>query len=192
MRFLTDFADLAVVLPLALCFGAALGSAGWWRGVGAWSMGVVATLGAMLGLKLLFLACAAGPDAAAFSPSGHTAAGGVLYGGMGALWLRQRFALWPSVGIGGLPAAALIGGTRLALHVHSWPEVFLGAAVGLVGLACMLRLAGAPPEGLRVGRGILVAVPIILLLHGVRLPAEVGIRNFAGWLPAPVCAALRF
>ena len=189
MRFVTDFADLAVALPLALCVAAVLGSAGWWRGVAAWGVAVGAMLAGVLTLKLLFLGCAA-PTGPLFSPSGHTAVGGLLYGGMAAIWLRQRVDLWAAVGLGGVPAAVVIGITRLALHAHSVPEVGLGACVGLAGLAWMLGMAGLPPQGLRIGRVVLVALPIVVMLHGMRLPAEMSLRRFAGWMPASVCAVL--
>lgn len=188
MRFITDFADLAVLLPLALCLGVGFAWQGWRRGALAWAASVLATLAAMLTLKLMFVGCAAALGG--FSPSGHTAAGTVIYGGFIAIWLRRRgvaaaLALLPSAGA----AAALIGTSRIVVGAHSLPEVAVGAVVGAAGVVLLLRLAGMPLAGLRVGRlGVVVAV-VMLLLHGLRLPVEPDIKAMAGWLPARVCAA---
>jgi membrane-associated phospholipid phosphatase len=188
VRFITDFADLAVLLPLAVCLGIGFAWQGWRRGAVAWAGAVVATLAAMLTLKLMFVGCAAALGG--FSPSGHTAAGTVIYGGFVAVWLRRRgasdvVALVPSAGA----AATLIGASRIAVSAHSLPEVAVGAVVGAAGVVLLLRLAGRPPGGLRVGRlGVLVVV-LMLLLHGLRLKVEPDIKAMAGWLPARVCAA---
>ena len=50
MTFLTDFADQAVILPLALAIGIALLMQGWRRGAAAWAAAVFATFAAMLAL----------------------------------------------------------------------------------------------------------------------------------------------
>jgi membrane-associated phospholipid phosphatase len=188
MRFITDFADLAVLLPLALCLGSGFAWQGWRRGVVAWAIAVVATLATMLTLKLMFVGCAAALGG--FSPSGHTSAGTVIYGGFIAIWLRRRgipavIALLPSAGA----AAALIGASRIAVSAHSLPEVAVGAVVGAAGVVLLLRLAGMPPAALRVGRRGAVVVVVMLLLHGLRLQVEPDIKALAGWLPARVCAA---
>jgi len=188
MRFITDFADLAVLLQLAVCLGVGFAWQGWRRGAASWAAAVVATLAGMLTLKLMFVGCA--EALGGFSPSGHTAAGTVIYGGFVAIWLRRRgvpavVALVVSAGA----AAALIGVSRIAVNAHSLPEVAMGAGVGAAGVALLLRLAGMPPGGLRVGRlGVLVVV-VMLLLHGLRLQVEPDIKAMAGWLPARVCAA---
>jgi membrane-associated phospholipid phosphatase len=189
MRFITDFADLAVLLPLTLCFGGGLAWQGWRRGAVAWAIAVTATLAAMLTLKLMFVGCAAALGG--FSPSGHTAAGTVFYGGLAGLWLRRRgvpavVALPLSAG----PAALLIGASRIAVNAHSLAEVGVGAVVGSAGVALLLRLAGMPQGGLRLGRLAVVLVALMLVLHGLRLPVEPDIKAVAGWLPARVCAAL--
>jgi membrane-associated phospholipid phosphatase len=187
---LTDFADLAVVLPLAGCAFVGLGLAGWWRGAAVWAGALVATLGVMLGLKLLFLACVVG-DGRVFSPSGHVAAATILFGGAAALALRRRLGAWRAVVLGGVPVAALIGASRLVLRMHGPAEVAAGAMVGICGLAVMVWRAGLPPDGLRMRRPMLLAVPVLLLVHGTRLPAEVGLRRLTGWAPARLCACVR-
>jgi membrane-associated phospholipid phosphatase len=190
MRFITDFADLAVLLPLAVCFGGGLAWQGWRRGAASWAACVAATLAAMLALKLMFVGCAAALGG--FSPSGHTAAGTVIYGGLAALWLRRRgVSAGAAVVLCAGAAASLIGASRIAVNAHSLPEVAVGAAVGAWGVALLLRLAGVPPPGLRLGRLALVVAALMLLLHGLRLPVEPGIKAVAGWLPARVCKAIQ-
>jgi len=41
------------------------------------------------------------------------------------------------------------------------------------------RLAGAPPPGLRIGRLAAMTVLVLVLLHGVHMPAEAMIRSAA-------------
>ncbi|MDE2007851.1 MAG: PA-phosphatase, partial [Rhodospirillales bacterium] len=82
MTFLTDFADQAVVLPLWLAIGAVLALSGWRRGAAAWLIAVGATLAAVGIGKLAGISC--GPPWLR-SPSGHTAAAGVVAGGLAVL-----------------------------------------------------------------------------------------------------------
>jgi hypothetical protein len=186
MRFLTDFADLATTLPIAVCIGLSLAWITWWRGVAAWSFSVMFALSATLALKLFFLAC--GPTAG-FSPSGHTAAGTAVYGGVVALILRKRIgppAAWLLAG-GGM--AALVGYSRMALHLHDLREVSIGAAVGLVAVAALLATVGPAPPGLRPRALLSPALLVIIPLHGLRLPAEPMVRHAAAWLAPLMCGA---
>ena len=75
LRFLTDFADQAVVLPLVLAVALVLALQGWRRGAAAWLVAIGATFAVILVLKLVFLGCTPlfGP-ADMRSPSGHVAA----------------------------------------------------------------------------------------------------------------------
>ena len=87
-RFVTDLADQAVLIPVAIAVAVVFAIAGWWRGVVAWTTAVGATLGVMLLLKLAFLACGPLLPSMDVSPSGHTAAAGVVYGGLLAIMAR--------------------------------------------------------------------------------------------------------
>jgi membrane-associated phospholipid phosphatase len=184
MRFITDFADLAVVLPIALCIGLALLGAGWRQGAAAWFLSIGATLATMLVLKLMFLGCG---SAHALSPSGHTAAGTVVYGGAAALWLRRRMNVFLAALLAGAPVAILIGITRIAIHAHLPVEVAVGSVIGIGGIALMLRIAGARPAMPDARKVFAVTVLIAVLLHGTRMDAEQRLRHYAGWLPSGVC-----
>ena len=75
VRFLTDFADQAVILPLVLAIGIALLIQGWHRGAAVWWLAVFVTFTMTLALKLVFLACSANLGTPGIhTPSGHVAA----------------------------------------------------------------------------------------------------------------------
>jgi membrane-associated phospholipid phosphatase len=179
VTFLTDFADQAVILPLAAAVALALLAQGWRRGALVWVLAVAATLGTMLTLKLFFQACS--PSLGLFdlrTPSGHTAAAAVVAGGLAGLLLRRRGAALPLA----VAIAAPIGLTRLLLGAHTLPEVVVGSLVGLAGAAALLRFAGPPPAGFNVRRVALVAVLVLVVLHGLHMPAEAHIRDGAAFL----------
>jgi membrane-associated phospholipid phosphatase len=176
VTFITDFADQAVMLPLALAIGVALLTQRWYRGAGAWTFAVVATFSTMLALKLFFIACSASLGTTDLhTPSGHVAAATVVTGGLATLLLRRRASVLPVAAL----AAVVIGVSRLMLGAHSLPEVALGAAVGLAGALALLLLAGHPPPGLEVRRIAVIAFAMALLLHGLHFPAEAHIRATA-------------
>ena len=184
MRTLTDFADLAVLLPLTVCVAVGLVVMGWRRGAFAWCAAIGGVLATMLLLKLVFLGC--GP-VGAVSPSGHAAAGTVAYGGLAALWLRRRLGAALAVVLAGGMVATVIGTTRMVLGLHTGFEVFLGGAVGVAGVAALLRIAGPAPVRLYGRRLALVVLPLILVLHGFRLPVEPRLRAVTNWLPEALC-----
>ncbi len=176
MRFVTDFADQAVVLPVVAAIGIALLAQGWRRGAAAWIGAAAGTFAVMLLLKLVFIACPVSVGASDLrTPSGHVAAATVVAGGLAALLLRRpRPALFVAV-----VAAVVIGISRLALGAHSTPEVAVGAGVGLAGALTLIGLSGSPPENLSARRTAVVALLVGLLFHGLHLPAEAHIRSTA-------------
>ena len=182
-QFLTDFADEAVILPVAATVAALLALLGWWRGASAWAVTVCGVLGTMGLLKMVFIACA-GPLAGLgiHSPSGHTAASAVTYGGLALLFGRSRL---PPLVLAVLPLAIalFIGTTRVVLHAHVPVEALVGGLVGLAGAAVLLPLAGPQPP-LRHWPVAASAIGIMLALHGVRLQAEQAIHTLAllSWL----------
>ncbi len=184
MTFLTDFADQATLLPVALGVAVVLGLCGWRRGALAWAAAVLGTFGAMLALKMLFTACGPLllPGVGLRTPSGHTAAAAVIYGGLAALLgLPAAIALAISAA-----AAILVGASRLALGVHTIPEVVLGAVVGCIGAALMVRFVG--PRSPRMRNAALLATVLVtlVLFHGAHLHAETAIGRL-GRLLLSVC-----
>ena len=180
MHFITDFADQAVVLPLAVGIGLTLLLSGWRRGAIAWGVVVVATL-ASVGVAKMVVADCGGLlpiPPGLHSPSGHTASAAIVYGGLVAL-------LCPRLGRGiGVPLLAggfalVIGFTRLALHIHTPFDVLAGAAIGIAGAVLLARAAGERPPGLRIGRAAAVAFAVLLVFHGEHLHAESRLHHLA-------------
>lgn len=175
MRYLTDFADQAVILPLVLAVAVALAAQGWRRGAMVWLVVVGVTFFATLTFKLMFLACSPlfGPMDV-HSPSGHVAAATVVSGGLAAMFTRRRTSILPAA----LLAAIVIGVSRVVLGMHSLPEVVVGALLGLAGAAALMRFAGQPPR-LKTAPLLAVVVIVAMLFHGLHLPAEAAIRHTA-------------
>jgi membrane-associated phospholipid phosphatase len=173
MRFLTDFVDQAVLLPLAFAVALVLAATGWRRAAGMWALMIVIGFGAML-LAKLFALCVPLPLAIR-SPSGHTAGAAMVYGGLAALLpiaLRARLLIAVLV-------ALVIGVSRLALGMHTPAEVILGGLLGVAAVAVFCRLIGPPPAGLSVWRGLALALLIGVAFHGRHLAAETSIRAAA-------------
>lgn len=180
MLFLTDFADEAVVLPVAAVVLVVLLTLGWRRGALAWLFGVGGVLGTMLVLKLIVFACIWRlPGLNLSSPSGHTAAAAVVYGGLLAMLAPRRRGGALLGALTGGAFAALVGFTRLALRVHTVPDVLVGAAVGVLGAVLLRHFAGVRPERMASPRLVLAVCVAIGLFHGHRLAAETRIRWLA-------------
>ena len=175
MRFITDFGDQAVILPLVVAVGLALLLQGWRRGATAWAVAVIATFFVMLVLKLVFLACSASIGTDIRTPSGHVAATALVTGGLAALLIRRHVIVLSLAAI----AAFVIAVTRLALGLHSPAEVVIGALVGLTGAAALIKLAGPTPPALEAPRIGLMALAVVAVFHGLHLPAEAHIRATA-------------
>src|SRR5277367_6456310 len=122
MKFLTDFGDSAVLLPLSavvliwLLATRSVGAAIWW-------VGVLVVFGAVIGgLKMLFFACPPAVDVR--SPSGHTGFSMLVYGGIAAIIAIQCRSVIARIAIM-LAATALVIGIaicRVTLRMHSRNE----------------------------------------------------------------------
>jgi membrane-associated phospholipid phosphatase len=173
--FITNFADQAVILPLVLAVTVALAAQGWRRGAMIWLAVIFATFTVVLLLKLVCLPCAPVDGLAQLrSPSGHVTAATVVAGGLAGLLTRRRISILPVAVL----AAVAIGTSRLALGMHSMPEVAIGAGVGLAGAAALTALAG-PPATLKPGKLLALVVLVVAMFHGLHLPAEAAIRHAA-------------
>ena len=198
MKFLTDFADQAVMLPLAAAIALTLLLLGWWRGAIGWTIAIPGTFLVMLSLKIIFYAChAVMPDLDIHSPSGHTASAAVVYGGLLALLGRQGRAQGAAenmrrlvrhmlaIGAAALALALVFGFSRVDLGVHTVPDVLVGGAIGVLGAMVFVLLAGQPPRGLPRWVLACVVVLVALLFHGRELHAEEAIQRVAisTWWP---------
>lgn len=190
MHFLTDFADLGVLLPLTALVALSLAFVGLRREALAWTLAVTGTFAAMLVLKLaVFVVLGSGSIRGLGNPSGHTAAGIVVYAGLATL-VARRFASRLAVALfAGAALGALFGFSRWALRYHSMADVLVGGAVGMAGVLALAWLAGPHPaeeEARIAGRGragmaVVAAVSLVavLTLHGTKLHAEAALRSIA-------------
>jgi membrane-associated phospholipid phosphatase len=180
MLFITDFADQAVVLPVAATVLLVLLTLGWRRGALAWAGCVGGVLGLMLALKLITFACIwRAPWIGLRSPSGHTATASVVYGGLLSLFLPGNAAGVLGAAMAGGVFAFVFGLSRLALHVHTVPDVVLGAAIGTAAAAALRWFAGDRPPALSSPRLAVAAFIVMAIFHGHRLEAETRIRWLA-------------
>jgi membrane-associated phospholipid phosphatase len=180
MMFLTDFADQAVVLPIGAGVLLFLLGSGWLRGAAAWLIGVGGVLLVMLAAKMLAMACQRHLEGLGLSsPSGHTASAAVVYGGLVALLARHgRTGEWLTIAAS-VACAAVIGATRLALHMHTLEDVLVGLPIGMAGAVAIRHIAGARPKRLRQQWLIAIAIAVLLIFHGRKLQAEQPIRWLA-------------
>ena len=111
------------------------------------------------------------------SPSGHTAAAAMVYGGLPATVLRPFSGRIRWAVILALAAAAIIAVSRLILEVHTVTEVVAGGAAGVSGAAVLSWLAGRRPPDLRLRQMVVAGALTIAALHGFRLPAEAAIQH---------------
>ncbi len=196
MKFVTDFGDQAVVLPLGAAVAIMLLLLGWWRGAIGWLVAVPGTFGVVLSLKIVFYAChAALPDLGIRSPSGHTACATVVYGSLIALLGRHGAGRTTrhlvAIALAALLLALLFGFSRVDLGVHTVPDVLVGGAVGILGAVLFVQLAGRPPRGFRRWALGAVVLVVALLVHGRELHAEETIQQMAIRYWWPFIAACR-
>ena len=91
-------------------------------------------------------------------------------GGALVLFLRGRV---PGAVLVAIPlgVAVVFGLSRLAVHAHTLPEVLVGGAIGLAGVAALHGVAG--PGRLDPGWPLLLGGATAAIgLHGLRLDAE--------------------
>ena len=183
MLFLSDFADLGLVLPMAGMVALALATLGRLREGFAWCLAIAGTLGTMGLLKLLvFVAVGLQVGDGLNNPSGHTASGTVAYAGL-LILLGGRFV--PRVYIALLASLAfglLFGFSRVELRVHTLADVLVGGAVGLGGALVLAWLAGPWRTNTRAtGMPVVAAVALAAMFafHGQRLVAENELRAIA-------------
>jgi membrane-associated phospholipid phosphatase len=188
MLFLSDFADLGLVLPLSGLVALTLVTLGRRREALAWCLAVTGTMGAMAVLKVLvFVAVGPQTGAGLDNPSGHTASGTVVYGGLVALVAGRSALRLPVALLAGLACGLVFGFTRVELRVHTLADVLIGIAVGLGGVLALVRLAGPPPVAARAaGMPVVAAVALAAMLtfHGQRLIAESELRAIAAHIQA--------
>ncbi len=173
MQNVTDFGDLAVLLPVAAVVLLWLLAVRSVRGAVWWLAALALCIGGTALLKIYFFACSPVPSLA--SPSGHSSFSTLVYGALAAIVAPELTAGWRRIIVlaGGIALIATIAVSRLILGVHSLPEIMLGIAVGLVSLGLFAQgYLRARPTGAWL-TPLLVAVAVLwVILHGHELRAE--------------------
>jgi membrane-associated phospholipid phosphatase len=169
---LTDFGDLAVLLPLAAVILVWLWRRPEKQGAAWWGLALVVCIGATAVLKAYFFACPASPEL--HSPSGHASLSTVVYGGLATIIVAGREGWRRFAAISAAAALILaIAASRIALSAHSWLEVALGLLVGVASLAFFVRHYLRPSAGpVPLTALLLVSVCLAVIFHGDRLRAE--------------------
>lgn len=183
MKFLTDFGDSALLLPLSavmllwLLAARSLRAALWWAVT-------LAFLGGVMGsLKVLFFACPPAPGVV--SPSGHTAFSMTVYGCLAVILAADRRRLPPRMAIlaAGWAFAAAIAFSRVILDMHTIPETIIGYAIGAIAVGIFAYGYRRSGGGRRHLALLLVAVATSLaILHGSQLNPEHEIHALSGLL----------
>jgi membrane-associated phospholipid phosphatase len=183
MRFLTDFGDSAVLLPLSLVV------LGWLlatRSISAaiWWVGVLAVFGAVIGgLKMLFFACPPAVDVR--SPSGHTGFSMLVYGSIAAIIAIQRQSRWSRAAIMAAATALVVGiaVSRVTLHMHSRAETVIGFLIGAAAVgAFVFGYARTTTRGRLLAPLLFAVVLTAAIFHGAELNAETNLHALGGWL----------
>ncbi len=187
MNFLTNFGDLAVLLPLAAVMLIWLlglrprSSALWW----VVALGLCVGLTALL--KIGLYACQ--PAAALQSPSGHTSLGTLVYGAI-AFVVAAELTGWQRVlALGsGLLVICGIAVSRVLLGAHTPLDVVLGALIGALALAVFARAyLGHKPATPSLRPLVLALVLLTAVLHGEALHAEEMLHAIGRYLGAVAC-----
>lgn len=187
--FFSDFGDENILWPVMALTWFLLIIQGRRKISLQWLAFVILVFGGMLLLKLFFEACGRMPGQSLYSPSGHTAGTTFVYGSIAVLFGRlpiMGFML--ALGIGMFAGAA-----RVWLHVHSVAEVFVGAAVGLLGVLLLVLARYREMQTLFQKKlpdwsfvlFLAVVMIVALSLHGLRSPAESWLEHFSHRFVAP-------
>ncbi|MDB5394156.1 MAG: hypothetical protein JWM91_1662 [Rhodospirillales bacterium] len=183
MKFLTDFGDSAVLLPLSMVvlvwllatrpFAMAI----WWGGALLFLGGV------MGGLKILFFACP--PAADIMSPSGHTGFSLVIYGGLAVIIAAELRSNRRKAAVI-LAAVSLVVGiarSRVALEMHTTLETVVGFAIGAVALTTFsIGYLRVPVKRRQTAFLLIGVIATIAVFYGSELNPERKLHALSGLL----------
>jgi membrane-associated phospholipid phosphatase len=172
MMVITDFGDLAVLLPLSVAMlvwllaARSLGGAAWWLAAVALCMAGTALL------KVYFIACPIANELS--SPSGHSSFSTLVYGGLAMIIAAEVAAAWQRLVIvaAAVGLVAAIAVSRLVLGAHGALEIGCGAAIGLASLSVFAQGYLRRPPAASLMPLLVTIVMLISVLHGRELRAE--------------------
>lgn len=172
IRAITDFGDLAVLLPLVAVVTVWLIAIRQPRAAIWWLVAVALCMGSTAVLKIYFYVCPPLTDLR--NPSGHTSLGTLVYGAL-TLAVATIVTGWKRVVVmaSGAGFIAAIGISRVLIHFHSMLEVVLGSVVGICALALFARQFWLHhPREPRLRAMLVASIVLMVMLHGQELHAE--------------------
>lgn len=179
---LTQFGDLAVLLPLAAVVLLWLRFMRFPREAAWWAIAVVLCAGQTAVLKAFFYECPPAPEL--HSPSGHTGFSTLVYGAIALVSATETVGLPRIMTIGrGAGIILAIAASRLLLSVHSAAEVGVGLLIGSTALA-VFGQSYMRRRAARVWLSplLLASTAVVLVLHGRELHAEGFLHRISGSL----------
>ena len=172
IRTITDFGNLAVLLPLVAVVTVWLAAIRQLRALLWWLIAVALCMGSTATLKVYFFICP--PLTDLHNPSGHTSLSTLVYGAL-TLALAMTVRDWKRAAViaSGAASIAAIGISRVAIHEHSVPEVVLGSLIGISALALFARQFWPRRPAEPRLQGVLIAsIVLMVMLNGQDLRAE--------------------
>lgn len=169
---LTNFGDLAVLIPVAVVVSVWLLQSQTRRDALWWGGAAVLCLGATALLKIAFFVCP--PADTLHSPSGHTSFSVLVYGGFG-LFVAAKAEGWRRLAtiLGTIAVVGAIAASRVLLNSHSWVETVLGFAIGAAALGVLAARYLRNRRGDAPLRILALAIALVLVIfHGRQLHAE--------------------
>jgi len=192
MELVSNFGDIAVLLPASLGLIVFLAWIGWRQDAAAYATAVAACSMTALFAKVALAACGGNHAVLGVeSPSGHAAFGATFYGCLAVLFATGRAVGWRLALYGAAAALVLaIGASRLALEAHTVPEVVVGVLIGAMSIALFAALR-VKPERLEFSSRTVVQMSPLAALYALCLllladhwTAEPFIDAIAAWLGA--------
>ena len=172
LKRLTNFGDIAVLIPLATVILLWLLLIRHQRGAAWWAIAVAFCAGLTAFLKVAFYGCP--PTPGLHSPSGHTSFSTLVFGAMTLVSAIEGTGLRRILTIaGGASFVLAIAASRFLLSVHSGPEIGLGLVIGLSCLA-LFGQGYLPCRVARVWQSPLFTTAglVVLTLHGREFRVE--------------------
>ena len=185
METVTNFGDLAVILPAAVVAALGLLVRAGKRPAAIWLLAIGGCAALIGGLKMT-LCCGWLPDLT--SPSGHTAMSTIVYGGLGFLvaWERRSWSRALIVAVT-VAAVGLIGTSRVAMGAHTPEEVVAGWIIGALFLLLLIegmRRLKSPPRLAKGAPAIVMAVACTaFFFHGRHVVPHICLYCCGPWSP---------
>ncbi|MFT3735291.1 MAG: phosphatase PAP2 family protein [Rhodocyclaceae bacterium] len=191
LRWITDFGDSGVTMPLALLLIALLWFAESRRAAWLLARALFACVALLMALKIVFLSCGHVFRLGVESPSGHACLTTFVYGAIATVvWAQPRPVLRRIAVLLAVVIIVSVAITRVLLGAHTPQEVVLGCLAGALALAVFVQAYRklAHPV-IRIRQLAVLLGAAFVVSYGTVLPAEHYLRKTVPWLQIGVCRA---